>query len=333
MNIKLKKYILDMFTKCTKYKIKFPVTISFSGGADSLCLLYCMMEKFGKKEHGDIHVVIIEDTEFNSRNDDFKKFLRSVEDIENIKVHSVSGPLSTESIKNADTMSDMQNSLRHERYAILKDIYHSNNCKTLLLGHNADDRAETVFKRIFESSFIANIYGMTDVGNIHGMNVLRPLIGIRKSRIGEFVESLSIVHEKYKYSGGNRDIIKTEILPMISECFGKDVVNPLCRISHQSKMVHDYLNAKTSSSFDNLVFEKDLCYIKLEDFAALEELERYFLTKKIASSLGVTISYESMKDFLKCITSERSAKISLSKGFIHVTDTEIIISPMSNEQE
>jgi tRNA(Ile)-lysidine synthase len=59
----------------------------------------------------------------------------------------------------------------------------------VILAHQADDQAETIFLRLLRGSGAAGLAGMRPRGQIAGLTILRPLLSIRRQAIRDFLTS------------------------------------------------------------------------------------------------------------------------------------------------
>lgn len=70
--------------------------------------------------------------------------------------------------------------LRDARYAALADWARDQRLSTVLLGHTMDDQAETVLMRLARGSGVEGLSGMTEIRHTHGIDWVRPLLGLRR---------------------------------------------------------------------------------------------------------------------------------------------------------
>ena len=77
----------------------------------------------------------------------------------------------------------LQRRARDARYALLSDWCRRHRCLHLLTAHHRQDQAETVAIRKARQSGEAGLAGMAVVREMHGLRLLRPLLGIDKTRL------------------------------------------------------------------------------------------------------------------------------------------------------
>ena len=128
----------------------------------------------------------------------------------------------------------LETAARRARHDFFGACGKRNRCGRLLLAHHADDQAETVLWNLMRGSH--GCRGMQAVGLMkmggQEMEVVRPLIGLRKAELREWM-----VSRKFKWredaSNGENDVVRNrlrnEVLPLLDEISGRDVSPMLVR--------------------------------------------------------------------------------------------------------
>lgn len=83
----------------------------------------------------------------------------------------------------AKPRTGIQAAARRARYGLLTRWCRETGVLHLLLGHHADDQAETVALRLARRSGASGLAGMAAVREVPGLRVLRPLLGVPKARL------------------------------------------------------------------------------------------------------------------------------------------------------
>jgi tRNA(Ile)-lysidine synthase len=97
--------------------------------------------------------------------------------------HYILTPLPMPEIRNPQAQA------RARRYKALGDYCRAHGTTHLLLGHHADDQAETVALQRHRGSNPASRAGMAFVSPRHNLNLVRPLLGVRKRNLITYLES------------------------------------------------------------------------------------------------------------------------------------------------
>lgn len=134
----------------------------------------------------------------------------------------------------AESGESLETAARRARHDFFGECGKRNRCGRLLLAHHADDQAETVLWNLMRGSH--GCRGMRVVSRMkmggRQMEVMRPLIGMRKAELREWMAS-----RKFKWredaSNGECDVvrnrIRNEVLPLLDEIAGRDVAPMLAR--------------------------------------------------------------------------------------------------------
>jgi tRNA(Ile)-lysidine synthase len=84
----------------------------------------------------------------------------------------------------------IQEAARQARYGLMGEWCQANGADALALGHTLEDQAETVLMRLARGSGVDGLSGMAGVSQLDGIALLRPLLGLRKSRLRATLEAL-----------------------------------------------------------------------------------------------------------------------------------------------
>jgi tRNA(Ile)-lysidine synthase len=79
---------------------------------------------------------------------------------------------------------------RAARMAFFKQVCEAHSLGGVILAHHADDQAETVLQRLLRSSAPGGLAGMAPRSCVDGLLVLRPLLGVSRAELREFMGSL-----------------------------------------------------------------------------------------------------------------------------------------------
>jgi tRNA(Ile)-lysidine synthase len=137
---------------------------------------------------------------------------------------------------------------REARLTFFKEVLEKRPLKGLFLAHHADDQAEIILKRIFEGATLPKIKGLTPIKELKGMTLFRPFLKIRKGEIIHWLESKNIFyfedvsnHDPHFLRARMRD----QLLPTLSQRFGKEISPSLCRIGQAAAELSEFLEELT----------------------------------------------------------------------------------------
>lgn len=205
---------------------KSPLLLGFSGGPDSKALLYSLLE-CGVKPH-------LAHVDHGWREESFKEAEELRREAEKLGCPFFTTRLNLEKTEDA---------ARRGRLAFFKSIY--KDYQALLLAHQADDLAETVLKRIFEGAHLSNLGGMEEASEQEGMTLWRPFLKLRKKDILDYLEKSPFIVDATNFDPKYlRSRMRLEIMPLLTEKFGKEIVENLTLLSERSYELKKYLDGK-----------------------------------------------------------------------------------------
>lgn len=92
-----------------------------------------------------------------------------------------------------DQSGNLQDEARRARYALMADWAQSQGVKTIVLGHTADDQAETFLMRLAREAGVDGLAGMAASRRAYGMEWRRPLLAVERQELREYLRRNEIV--------------------------------------------------------------------------------------------------------------------------------------------
>lgn len=201
--------------------------VAVSGGADSVALLHLLMEAGFKNL-----VVCHLDHQLRGR--------ESSADARWVERLAAKLGLTFEGAK-ADVKQLMQTqgesletAARMARHAFLAHCARVHRCERVLLGHHAEDQAETVLWNLMRGSH--GLKGMAESQSItvgrKSLELIRPLLTVRKAELIAWLLDRGLA---WREDASNaepiavRNRLRNEVMPLLEEVSGRDVVASLAR--------------------------------------------------------------------------------------------------------
>ena len=138
-------------------------------------------------------------------------------------------PLHVEEVTVEPSGQGVEAAARAQRYAAMRRMARMAGAGWLLLGHTADDQAETLLLRIARGTGVPGLGGMPAVRG----DVVRPLLRIRRVDIHRFVEleGLPVSHDPTNRDRAfARNQVRLDVLPLLEQ-FAPDPVGALARLA------------------------------------------------------------------------------------------------------
>ena len=279
------------------------VTVALSGGADSMSLLYCLLEL--KDELGitvnaaHLNHLIRGDEAF--RDEEFVKE----------ECHKLGVELFLKRVDVPKLASDSGKSLeltaREVRYAFFEEI----NTGVVATAHNADDNLETVIFNLTRGSAIDGLCGIPPKRDIF----IRPLILTTRKEIEEYCAFKNI---EYVTDSTNledcytRNKIRHNVIPILKE-INSNVSQTVLRTGKSLREISADINLKAKEYLENnLLSENELSVVDLKTlpFSVGKQIIKYFIENADDSISLENIHIE--EAYKKALT---GGKIGLPKGY------------------
>lgn len=290
-----------------------PYLLGLSAGPDSMALFHLLLE-----EKIPFHVVHI-DHSWRESSSKEAEFVAHYCKEKNIPFHLY--VLSPPNEKN-----NLEDKGRKERLSCFSHCIKKENLSALMLAHHADDQAETVLKRVLESSFISNLSALRASSQFGDLTILRPLLPYTKKQLLAYLHENKVPYFEDPTNYDTRFLrakMRQELLPQLSKDFGKNVTTSLCRLGKQAQELADFIDQLLAPILAKLRFEENCIYSAPDD----ELLSTPFLLKaflrRIFSLLSVAVSEHSI-DMILFHLQKNDRKVLEVKGMKIIIQNKII---------
>lgn len=260
-----------------------PVLLAISGGPDSLALLHLMLEcrKRVPISIGIAHV----DHGWRAESKEEARQLSALAAEWGVPFHlKVLDP--------ANTQGNIEDFCRRERLAFFGELCQRHGYQAVVLAHHADDQAETVLKRLFEGASIPNLSGMRPVSAFEGVAIWRPLLAASKRELAMLADKLSVAPFADATNHDPRFMrarMRSRIMPALSETFGKEIVQPLVRLSEEAAEWSGYLDQVVRPIMDSVEASSAGLFFDMIPFKSRHPVELKYAIRKICKSAGFVI--------------------------------------------
>ena len=117
----------------------------------------------------------------------------------------------------------VETAARDLRYAFFGTCAKAHRCRRIFLAHHADDQIETCLFNFLRGTGAAGLAGMKPLAHTHGLEIIRPMLGLTRGEITAFVREHNV---PYREDATNADIAHTRnrlrgrLIPAIERAFG-----------------------------------------------------------------------------------------------------------------
>jgi len=207
--------------------------------------------------------------------------------------------------------------VRHEVFAAMA---RKHRCPRIFLAHHAEDQAETVLMRILRGTGLAGLAGMkpeteVTVGKTK-LVLLRPMLALRRAEVDAYIAEHLLKFredESNADSTPTRNLLRNDLLPMLSTALGREVTAPLLRLSATAKREDDFVRLVAVGLIEDEALIQDDGSLGLK--RALKEAHSALQHRVLHTWLemcGVPdLSAEIIEQGVRLITHEQPSRINL----------------------
>lgn len=280
-----------------------PLIIGYSGGPDSKALLYLLLDcrRFFPL---DLHLAHID----HSWRPESRQEAMDLQ----AEAKKLALPFHLHTLAKEDfTQGNFEEQGRNFRLNFFSKIYAQGGFQALLLGHHADDQAEVVLKRVFEGASLFSLGGLIEDRQIRGMNIWRPLLGVSKKTVLEWLErrNISFIEDPTNVSMLNlRGRMRKEILPFLKNSFRKEISNNLCWLAEESQQLKEYFSALNAPILDAIKRQECHLCLDLNPFLPMPALQLKYLIKELFHVEGCVLSRQLMENIVEALLEGEGGK-------------------------
>lgn len=286
------------------------VLVGFSGGSDSMALLYTLVECIGAENLCAVHV---NHGIRGGEADRDERFCASV--CEKLGVEMKAVHLDIPSLAEKDK-TGLEECARKYRYRAFFDTAKEKNIRIIATAHNARDNVEAVLFNLCRGSGIKGVVGIPACRREGEFLIVRPIIKADKADILAYLEknNLSYVNDTSNDSNDyTRNYIRHEILPHLSH-INSNFVENISNCSDILSSTDDYISDKADELAGSL---PDRSEIEREVFLNLHEALRAKVIQRLS---GVSPSYkmtELITEFIQNGSNGQSMDVSADTVLYH----------------
>ncbi len=284
------------------------IILGISGGADSVCLLFVLLE-YRKRVSFDLVAVHVD----HGLREDAGEDARYVEELcaeEKIPFYLARGDVKKLA---AEEKCSEEDAGRRLRYRVFREAAERFGGTKLAVAHNGNDRAETMLLHLFRGSGLRGLCGIRPVRG----TVIRPLLCLERREIEEYLRDRRIrwrtdsTNEEDLYA---RNRVRRHILPYAEREISGRVIAHMCGTADLLSETEEYLCRQTKEAREKCVRGSS---IEAEVFNGLPVILRKRILLGILEELSPTgkdISSANVEDVLSLFEERGNRSVSLPFG-------------------
>lgn len=216
---------------------------------------------------------------------------------------------------------------REARHQAFSQVCEKHGCDGVLLAHHADDQVETVLYHLLRGS--AGLRGMQNEVVIKDRNLtlIRPMLSVRRSEVNHYITEHRL---EYREDASNaepfavRNRMRNEVLPLIQEVMGRDVVPAVLKSLQHSEQQDSFIQEMVD--YDSMLDPQGRLHLpSLREVPRVIQqriIHRYLTEYKISN-----VSHDLVNNALSLLDPELPAKMNLPGGiFLRRKEQRIFVS-------
>ena len=259
------------------------LVVAVSGGPDSLSLLRAL-HRLSDKDGPRLHCAHLDHGLRGAASTADAAFVAD-------QCHSLGIPLTSEAVDVEEVRAlrrlSVEAAAREVRYEFLSRVVRAQGARAVVLGHTADDQAETILMNIVRGSGLAGLQGMrpSSMRVLEGTEllILRPLLAIGKRDTLDFCRALGLeprLDATNLSTANTRNMLRLEAIPLL-ERLNPAVREALLRLSRSATQGVAYLDRKADEAWDDMArHELGLVTLPKAPLAAMDAAVRAHLLRR-----------------------------------------------------
>ncbi len=223
------------------------VIAAVSGGADSMCMLFCLSE-LSKELSLSVHVLHVNHGIRGEEADRDEAFVKEFCSRNNIPFSSFHADVPAVAEKEGKTLEEAG---REVRYNALFEAARANSAAAVALAHNQNDRAETVLLNLLRGSGINGSVGIHPVSYRNGIKLIRPLLATSRARIEEILAEAGITYitDSTNLSDDHtRNRLRSHVFPLLSEQINPRSIEHICSFAKDMAEASDFIASASKAA-------------------------------------------------------------------------------------
>lgn len=283
--------------------------LGISGGADSVCLLFLLLE-YSKRVSLELAAVHVNHGIRGAAAEADACYVEKLCRDNGIPFYLVQGDVRSLAAEEKCSEEDAGRRLRYRAFRETAERLHGTR---IAVAHNANDRAETMLLHLFRGSGLRGLCGIEPVRE----DIIRPLLCLERGEIEDYLRERDIAWCTDGTNGEDeytRNRIRHHILPYAEQEVSERVIAHMCRTAELLSETECYLRQQTKEAKEKCVGEDG---IDIAVFAGLPAVLQKRLLLEIMEEMSPTgkdISAVHVEDVLALFGKEGNRSVCLPFG-------------------
>ena len=283
--------------------------LGVSGGADSVCLLFLLLE-YRKHTTFEMAVVHVNHGLRGSAAAEDAHYVETLCVQWKIPFYPVQGDV--RSLALAEKCSE-EDAGRRLRYGAFRQAAEAFGGTKIAVAHNSNDRAETMLLHLFRGSGLRGLCGMEPVRE----NIIRPLLCLERQEIEAYLRERKILWCTDSTNGEDaytRNRIRHHILPYAEQQISEKTVNHMCRTAELLSETEEYLRQQAEEAGRQCINENRIDTVAFGELHPVIQKRVLLELMEKLSPTGKDIAAVHVQDVLTLFEREGNRSICLPFG-------------------
>ena len=272
--------------------------VAVSGGSDSMCLLDILV-KIARKE--DLNLIVAH-VNYGLRGTDSD----ADEEVVRVQCAEYEIPFNVKMVKETGHKGS-EAEWRKQRYTYFENLRNEHNAAHIVVGHNANDQAETLLLHLLRGSGLNGLCGM----RYHRDSIIRPLLKVQKSQIIAYCKMHSITYREDQTNSDDvykRNLIRNDLLPSLEKKYNKEIVKSLATAAGHIANDYDFISKESCEILPVEMNEKTASFSAHTYQLCHKAVQNMRLYQIISSLQGdeINITSRNIAEFHKAIISTKN---------------------------
>lgn len=317
---KVKQYIESnrMLSKGEK------VVLGVSGGADSVCLFFVLLELRDIYQL-ELHVVHVNHLIRGEEADADQEYVKKICKENNVPFHLVK-----EDVKRYAKEQHLseEEAGRDIRYQVFEQVRKEYNCDVIAVAHNSNDCAETMLFQLVRGSGLTGLTGIKTKRD----RIIRPLLCVTRAEIEQYLGERGIPYQTDAtnlQTDYTRNKIRLHVLPYLEKNINSQAISHIVKSTQMLKEVEEFIEKQTIICYNRLVqCNNGMYYFDREEFLKEDIVIRKTVAREILKNIsGQLKDIESVhiEDICALATKGVGKKIDLPYDIVAYNDYKNLI--------
>lgn len=275
---KVKKYIESNRMLSKKEK----VVLGVSGGADSVCLFFVLLE-LREVYQLELHVVHVNHLIRGEEADADQEYVEKICKENNVPFHLVKEDVKRYAKEQHLSEEEAGRDIRYQAFEQVREKY---NCDVIAVAHNSNDCAETMLFQLVRGSGLTGLTGIKTKRDL----IIRPLLSVTRAEIEQYLGERGIPYQtdatnlQTEYT---RNKIRLHVLPYLEKNINSQAISHIVKSTQMLKEVEEFIEKQTNICYNSLVQCNDgRYYFDREEFLKEDIVIRKTVVREILHNLS-----------------------------------------------